>query len=186
MRWAVLYARSRQVPAGVAGALIAVAAIWGLAEWNGGATGTSAAFAIVAGAAILGAGLSGQDPDLDRTAAVRWLPRRAIHAVLIGALTGAVVLAFGEEAAPPEFVARNSAGIAGLVALTAAFFGGHLAWTVPVGWLAVSLFLPRDETTAVLVARWMLQPVGTAAATWTAVALGVGGVAAYALAGNRR
>jgi len=51
-----------------------------------------ASLAITAGIAVAATGLSGQDVDLDRTAALPWPVRRLAHLVLIGAVTGALVL----------------------------------------------------------------------------------------------
>ncbi|WP_049570889.1 hypothetical protein [Nonomuraea sp. SBT364] len=187
MRWFVLYARSRQVPASLA-VMVAGAA---LVRWlsGGGADPRMAALALVAGVAAASVGLGGQDVRLDRTAAVRWVPRRAAHLLLAGALAGAVLVAFqaaGGEAAPAGFVVRDCAGLLGLAGLGAALFGGQFAWTLPVGWFCVAFFIPPGTDVPTLVATWMLAPPDTPAATWTALALAAAGTAGYALAGPRR
>lgn len=89
-------------------------------------------------------GLGGQDLALDRTAAIRWAPRRAAHVLLCGAVVGAALLtmrATGESMAATAFVVRDSAGLMGLVALGSALLGGQCAWTLPFAWLSFSFFL---------------------------------------------
>jgi hypothetical protein len=186
MRWTILYARSRRVPRAVLGVLVCTFGVWALARATGGGTGT-VALALVAGAAALGPTLSGHDIALDRTAAIRWWPRRATHLLLIGVVTGTAVTAaqtLNEEYAPAAFIARDIVGLVGLVALTATVLGGHLSWTVPLGWFAFALFLPQGMNATV--PQWMFVPAGTPAATWTAVVLGVTGIPAYAMFGGRR
>lgn len=134
-------------------------------------------------------GLSGQDLALDRTAAIRWVPRRAAHVLLCGAVVGTVLLAvqaMGESMATAAFVVRDSAGLTGLVALGAALSGAPYAWTLPFAWLSFSFFAPPPTTAPMQVASWMLLPPGTATGTWTALVLAVVGTAAYAVAGPRR
>lgn len=188
MRWTALYVRSRQVPASLAAAVVSAAAVWALSG-GGSADPRLPALVLVAGTAAGSIGLGGQDLALDRTAAIRWAPRRAAHTLLIGAVAAAVLLAVqatGEEAATAAFVVRDSAGLAGLAAAGAVLFGAQHAWTLPVAWPAFALFTPPGTGVPTQVATWMMQPPGTAAATWTAVVLAGGGTAAYALAGPRR
>ncbi len=59
-------------------------------------------------------------------------------------------------------------------------------WTLPVAWLSTSLFAPPPRSTPMRVVTWPLLPPGTAAGTWTALALTVVGTAGYAVAGPRR
>jgi hypothetical protein len=192
VRWTALYVRSRQVPASLAAAAVSAAAVWALSG-GGSADPRLPALVLVAGTAAGSVGLGGQDLALDRTAAIRWAPRRAVHVLLIGTVAAAVLLTVraagdeaGEEAATAAFVVRDSAGLAGLVAVGAVLFGAQHAWTLPVAWLAFALFTPPGTGVPAQVATWMMLPPGTAAATWTAVALAGGGTAAYALAGPRR
>lgn len=134
-------------------------------------------------------GLSGQDLALDRTAAIRWVPRRAAHVLLAGAVVAAVLLmvqTWGESMATTVFVVRDSAGLMGLAALGAALWGGQYAWTLPFAWLSFTLFAPPPTSVPTRVAAWMMLPPGTAAGTWTALVLAVAGTAAYAYAGPRR
>lgn len=134
-------------------------------------------------------GLSGQDLALDRTAAIRWAPRRTAHVLLCGAVVGAVLLtvrAMGSDRATTAFVVRDSVGLMGLVAPGAALSSGRYAWTLPFAWPSFSFFAPPPTTTPTRVASWMLLPPGTAAGTWTAAVLAVFVTVAYAVAGPRR
>lgn len=193
MRWLTLYTRSRQVPASLAAVLIGAAAVWASVARDGGggpADPRMSVFVLVAGVTAASIGLGGQDLALDRTAAIRWRPRRAAHVLLIGAVVGAVLLAVGAttdmDPVAPEFVVRDSAGLTGLVALGAVVCGAPYAWTPAVVWLSFSVFAPPPTNAPMEVATWMLLPPGTPAATWTALALAVTGVTVYALAGPRR
>lgn len=134
-------------------------------------------------------GLGGQDLALDRTAAIRWVPRRAAHVLLCGAVVGTVLLTVqstGEDLATTAFIVRDSAGLVGLVALGAALSGGRYAWTLPFAWLSFSFLAPPPTNAPMRVVSWMLLPPGTAEGTWTALVLAVAGTAAYAVAGPRR
>ncbi|MEV8533918.1 hypothetical protein [Streptomyces sp. NPDC051211] len=191
MRWLTLYARSRQVPASLAMVVISTMAVWALARDGGAGPGDPRlpALVLAAGAMAVSIGLGGQDLALDRTAAVRWVPRRAAHVLLGGAFVGAVLLtvqAMGENMATTAFVVRDSAGVIGLVAVGATVCGAQYAWTLPIAWLSFSFFAPPATSVPMQVATWMLLPPGSAAGTWTAVVLAVAGTAAYAFAGPRR
>ncbi|MFD9107967.1 hypothetical protein [Streptomyces bottropensis] len=194
MRWLTLYARSRQVPASFAALVISAVTVWALTQDGGRRSGDPAdprlpVLVLAAGAMAASVGLSGQDPALDRTAAIRWAPRRAAHVLLAGAVVAAVLLAvqtMGASMATTAFVVRDSAGLMGLVALGAAFGGGRYAWTLPFAWLSFSFFAPPATGAAGRVATWMLLPAGTPTATWTAVILTAVGTTVYAVAGPRR
>ncbi|MFF2511846.1 hypothetical protein [Streptomyces sp. NPDC058086] len=191
MRWLTLYARSRQVPASLAAVVISAVAVWTLARDDSGGLGDPRlpVLVLATGAMAASTGLSGQDLALDRTAAVRWVPRRAAHVLLCGAVVAAVLLTvqtMGESMATTAFVVRDSAGLIGLGALGAALSGGQYAWTLPFAWLSFSFLAPPPTSAPMRVASWMLLPSGTAAGTWTALVLAVAGTAAYAIAGPRR
>ncbi|KPI22495.1 hypothetical protein OV320_1532 [Actinobacteria bacterium OV320] len=191
MRWLSLYARSRQVPASLAAVLISAAAVWPLARDGSGGPGDPRLPVLVLAAGVMAAsiGLGGQDLALDRTAAIRWVPRRAAHVLLCGAVVGTVLLTVqstGEDLATTAFIVRDSAGLVGLVALGAALSGGRYAWTLPFAWLSFSFLAPPPTNAPMRVVSWMLLPPGTAEGTWTALVLAVAGTAAYAVAGPRR
>ncbi|MGW0873366.1 hypothetical protein ACWD3Z_23120 [Streptomyces sp. NPDC002740] len=191
MRWLTLYARSRQVPASLVAVVISAVAVWALARDDSGGPGDlrPPVLVLATGAMAASIGLSGQDLALDRTAAIRWMLRRAVHVLLCGAVVGTVLLtvqAMGEDMATTAFVVRDSAGLMGLAALGAALSDGRYAWTPPFAWLSCSILAPPPTSTPMQVASWMLLPPGTAAGTWTALVLAVAGTAAYAVAGPRR
>ncbi|MBW8795527.1 MAG: hypothetical protein JF597_18605 [Streptomyces sp.] len=191
MRWLMLYARSRRVPASLAAAVTGAVVPWALAGDGGGAPADPRlpALVLATGAMAASTGLGGQDTELDRTAAIRWVPRRAAHVLLAGVAVAAVLLAvqtMGRDLAAAEFVVRDSAGLVGLAALAAALSGGPYAWALPFAWLSLASFAPAPTNTAMEVAAWMLLPPGTAAGTWTALVLLLSGTTAYAVTGPRR
>ncbi|MFG2350158.1 hypothetical protein [Streptomyces phaeochromogenes] len=191
MRWLTLYARSRQIPASLAAVVIGVVAVWALAREEGAGPGDPRLPVLVLSTGVMAfsIGLGGQDLALDRTAAIRWVPRRAAHVLLAGAVVAAALLTvqtMGASMATTTFVVRDSAGLMGLVALGAALSGGQYAWTLPFAWLLFSFFAPPPTSAPMEVAMWMLLPAGTAVGTWTALVLTVVGTAAYAVAGPRR
>ncbi|MEV7076201.1 hypothetical protein [Streptomyces sp. NPDC093990] len=191
MRWLTLYARSRQVPASLAAVVIGVAAVWALARDESAEPGDPRlpVLILATGTMAFSPGLGGQDVALDRTAAIRWIPRRTAHVLLAGAVVAAALLTvqtMGASMATVAFVVRDSAGLMGLVALGAALAGSQYAWTLPFAWLSFSFLAPPPTSGPMEVAMWMLLPSGTATGTWTALVLTVGGSAAYAVAGPRR
>ncbi|MEV3908574.1 hypothetical protein [Streptomyces canus] len=191
MRWLTLYARSRQVPASLAAVLIGAMTVWALArDGNAGPVDPKLpALILTTGAMAVSVGLGGQDLALDRTAAIRWMSRRAAHVLLAGVAVAASLLTvqtMGVSMATTAFVVRDSAGLMGLVALGAALSGGQYAWTLPFAWLSLVFLAPPPTSTPTHVAMWMLLPPGTAAGTWTALVLTVVGTTAYAVAGPRR
>ncbi|MEE1786020.1 hypothetical protein PUR71_24430 [Streptomyces sp. SP17BM10] len=188
MRWLTLYARSRRVPASAAAIAVVMAALWAL-DGPGRADAGLAVLVLTANVAAASVGLGGRDEALERTAAIRWAPRRAVHVLLIGLLAGVALLAVqaaGTQLAPAEVVIRAAAGLAGLAALGAVLCGAHFAWTLPTGWLAFTLLAPSPGGTTGEVLHWMTFPPGTETSTATALALLTLGTALYAVAGPRR
>ncbi|MGW2445762.1 hypothetical protein [Streptomyces sp. NPDC001675] len=189
MRWLFLYARSRHMPLVLLSMVLGTVTVTALA-WTGVQNPADPRLPVLALTAGIGAasiGLGGQDVWLDRTAAVRWVPRRAVHTLSIGIVAGTVMMAFRavDDTATPFVIARASSGLAGLAAIGAALCGAPHAWVTPFSWCAVAYFVPpSQEATGELVA-WMIQPADSALSTWTSVVLAVTGVLAYALAGPR-
>lgn len=183
MRWLTLYARSRRVPASLAVLLVSAVAVPVLAQ-DTAKDPRLPLLVLATGAMAASVGLGGQDLALDRTAAIRWAPRRAAHVLLAAAAVGAV-LAAGDPATT-AFAVRDAAGLLGLAALGAALTGAQYAWTLPFTWLVLTLFAPPATSTPARIATWLLQPPGTPTATWTAAALTLTGTTAYALTGPRR
>jgi hypothetical protein len=185
----VLYARSRQVPAAAAVLVAVVAGVSLLAR--GSWSLLPASTAITAGIAIAAIGLSGQDVDLDRTAAIRWPLRRLTHLLMIGVVTAAIVLAVQQLSDSPVdtwLVVRDSAGALGLAGLAATVAGGHFGWTLPLFWFAVGVFAPEsaDPPVDTQIVAWMLQPGDSAPANWTGMAAAVVGLVAYTGSGGRK
>ncbi|MGW4378684.1 hypothetical protein [Kitasatospora sp. NPDC004531] len=187
MNWLVLYARSRQVP--LSAAVLAGVALTLCVLVRDAPAGTEnrglAALVLTAGVVAAVVGLGGQDAVLDRTAAIRWAPRRAAHVLLIGAAAGLALLA-GPRLTDAAVVLRDSAGLTGLAALGTACWGTTYGWTLPTGWLAFTMLVPPMAGRPGHIASWLVQPAGTTASTATATVLALAGTTLYALAGPRR
>lgn len=187
--------RARRIPAAMIGA---AAVVWGLwAIWTAilppdilpaplsmAATG----FAAIAA----GTTLTGPDPDLDRTAALPWPTRRALHLTLAALVVLGLLLSvagtthgYGEPAA----LARNCAGALGLISLGATTLGSARSWFYLVPFITIPPFVPISRTTGdgVLgqILSWPLQPAESTAAGTTAAVLLVLGAAGYILRGSR-
>lgn len=187
MRWAALYARSRHLPAAFA-ALVAMAlGVWILGRGSGNVV--LVVLTLTAAVAVAATGLSGQDPDLDRAAALPWPVRRFTHLLLVAITSGGAVLGV-QELSPTVvdivIVVRDAVGLAGLAGLAATIAGGQFGWTLPLAWCAISPFVPNDPSTTNQIVAWLLQPPETTAATWTAAILAVTGAATYTAWGGRR
>jgi hypothetical protein len=149
----------------------------------------------LAAATAIAPGLAGADPDLDRVSAIAWPPRRAAHIIFAGAavvgLLAATALA-GEKMAVTSQIARNVAGLTGLVALGATVLGAARAPLVPVLWTVLvlrytpPLGVPPTRPAYKVMLTWMAQPADTRAATTAAVVLAAVGTLAYAVMGSRR
>lgn len=197
MRLLALYLRSRAVPVAAAAAAVGAAAMWtvGQATDVRGLRLAVALLAILATVGPFGPGLVGADPELERTAAVAWPPRRAAHlAAVVLTATGLAVAVGqaaagrgGEPLAALEVMVRDTVGLGGLLALGAVTLGAQWAWLPPTAWiLVVLLFGPASAPRYEQVLTWPMQPAGTASATVTAGALAAAGLLAYAFRGARR
>lgn len=202
MRPLALYLRSRAAPATAAIVLACAVALWALGlaiDHPQGRVLTTLLVALAATVA-LAPGLAGADLDLDRVSAVAWPPRRAAHvAVAAAAVTAllaaagpAVTAVAGGQMAGAGHIARNVAGLAGLVALGTAVLGAARAPLLPVVWTVLVLRYappmgePPTRPAYKIMLTWMVQPPGARTATVTAVALALGGILAYAVLGSRR
>jgi len=192
-----LYLRSRAVPATAMAVLGCAVALWalGLAIDHPQGRGLAALLTALAGATALAPGLVGADHDLDRASAIAWPPRRAAHiivsaAVVVGLLAATALV--GEQMAGTGHIARNVAGLTGVVALGAAVLGAARAPLLPVVWTALVLRYappmgePPTRPAYKVMLTWMVQPPGTRAATVAAVVLAAAGTLAYAVLGSRR
>jgi hypothetical protein len=140
-------------------------------------------------------GLVGADPDLDRTAAIAWPPRRAAHVVVAGAAVTGILTATaltGDPLTQAGPIARNVAGLGGLVALGAATLGAARAWLLPLTWTVLLVRytppfgIPPTGPAYKVMLTWLVQPPGTAPANVAAVLLAAAGTLAYALFSTRR
>jgi hypothetical protein len=179
----------------LAAAVASVAGLWALGRAAGPerADPMLALLAVLVCAILAGSGLAGDDPDLDRTAAIAWPPRRMAHVLTVGATVVGIVTAtaaFGDRLAPLGQTTRDAVGMTGLVALGAVTLGASRAWIPPLGWTLVASTLLNLAWTAPLAAyqqvlTWMIQPTQSDPATATAMVLGVAGLLGYAVLGPR-
>jgi len=192
-----LYLRSRSVPAAIAVLLACAVSLWalGLAVDNRDGRSLLVLLATVAAVVVIAPGLAGPDHDLDRVAAIAWSPRRALHlvvaAVIVLGLLGATAQ-IGHPMVGMALIARNTAGLAGLVAFGAVTLGAAHATLLPILWVVLVLQVtppmgaPPDRPVYKEMLTWLAQPIGSTPATVTAVLLGVVGTLAYALFGSHR
>ena len=197
MRLAVLYLRSRSAAAALAVAVGTAAGLWWIAQAvdDPDLRRMLALFAALAGTAAMAPGLAGADVDLERTAGLAWLPRRGAHVILAGALVLGLLVSLaqaGDQLARGAVIARDVAGLTGLVALGAATIGATRAWLPPAVWTLVSLwYMPPFATPPhahryQVMLTWMVQPTDARPATVAAVVLATAGTLAYALRGPAR
>lgn len=198
----LLHARARHLP----GVLVALVALTAFAAWLGpwltarsvlGPADASSALRLamvvllpVVLAVLACSTLYGADLDLDRTAArldVRW---RAVHGLLAGTLTGAV-LAVGLLTSPATYGAaaavRNTAGLVGMVLLAVTLLPPVLAWVPALGYGVMSYLVgPRSPGRGAPWWAWVNQPGGLDASWVVAAGLLAAGVLAYACRGPSR
>lgn len=197
MRPLALYLRSRAVPATAAAILACTVVLWalGLAVDHPQGRVLVALLVAVAATTAIAPGLAGADHDLDRASAIAWPPRRAAHVIVAGtAVLGllAATALVGEQMAGTGQIARNVAGLTGLVAIGATVLGAARAPLLPVIWTALVLQYappmgePPTRPAYKVMLTWIVQPVEARAATVAAVALAAAGTLAYAVLGSRR
>ncbi|WP_433528886.1 hypothetical protein ACQPYA_21465 [Micromonospora sp. CA-263727] len=191
MTWTMLHLRSRRVPLALAAAVGGAAVVWALclafAEERD-ATPTVVVMTVLLMVVALAHTLAGPDENLDRTASIRWPWRRAVHLLAGLVVVLAVLLATlhtGARFGPAALVARDAAGLLGLTALCATVLGAARSWFLPLGWTTIAAMYPQEGTWGAT-ATWQGQPPDSRAATLTAVALALGGLIAYAIAGPAR
>ncbi|GIM90360.1 hypothetical protein [Paractinoplanes toevensis] len=192
MRWLALYLRSRQAPAALAAAGFCAALMWGLwsvfsnsreVDWQ------MVVLTVLLLVAALTGTLGGPDDALEKTAALRWPPRRAAHllvALVVVAAPLLVTLATGARFGPGWLVVRDAAGLLGLTALGAATIGTARAWFLPLGWTFGAVLFTRPDPAIGRILTWQAQPPASTAAAVTAGLLACGGLIAYAMAGPAR
>ncbi|KUL31733.1 hypothetical protein ADL15_21385 [Actinoplanes awajinensis subsp. mycoplanecinus] len=143
-------------------------------------------------AVAAGTTLTGADPDLDRTAALPWPTRRALHLALAALVILGLLLSVAGTAhgyGEPVALVRNCAGALGLISLGAATLGGARSWFYLVPFITIPPFLPISRTTGdgVLgqILGWPVQAAESTAAGTTAAVLLALGAAGYIRRGSR-
>ncbi|USX55053.1 hypothetical protein [Lentzea sp. HUAS12] len=187
MRPLALYTRSRGVPAALVALPVVVLVAWSAlhSPW----TSLSASLTSLAAVLVATTGLTGQDPELDRSTAFPWPLWRCAHLLVAAVLATASVLAvqqLGQEPFPAAFVVRDTAGMIGLAGLAAAVAGARFAPVAPVLWWAVAAIMPPAGSVTGRIATWPLGSPDDVLTTWTAAVLFVTGIAAYSARGGRR
>ncbi|PZG23847.1 hypothetical protein C1I95_02140 [Micromonospora craterilacus] len=191
MTWTMLYLRSRRVPLALAVALGGAGVVWAL--WLALAderdvAPTVVVMTVLLMVGVLSATLAGPDEDLERTAAMRWPWRRAVH-LLAGLVVVLMVLLAtrhtGARFGTAALVARDAAGLLGLTALCATVLGAARSWFLPLGWTTVAAMYPQEGVGGAT-ATWQGQPPDNYAAAVTAAVLALGGLVAYSIAGPAR
>lgn len=193
MRWLQLYIRSRRLPAATAVLVLSTLALWALNTVSRSAIapfylGMATALGVSAAAVTL----AGADLDLDRTAAIAWLPRRTLHLTSTSAVLALVLLltrVSDNALGSTETILRGVLGMAGLAALGATLFGAPLGWLLPTAALVTTIALydpSHPGNTLQQILTWSFQPDGSSPAMITAIVLGVGGTLTYSASGCRR
>ena len=192
MRWLALYLRSRRVPAALAvaaGSAVVLWSLWSIFSDSPDAGLPMVVLSILILAVAVSTTFTSPDGDLDRTAALAWRPRRALHvvaALAVVLLLLLATLATGARFGPAAVVLRDAAGLLGLAALGAATLGASRSWFLPLGWTLAVMVFPPMAGTAGHILTWQVQATDSTAAAATAAVFGVLGMAAYALAGPLR
>jgi hypothetical protein len=192
MRWLTLYARSRQIPVALAsagGAALVMWSLWSIFSDARDASLTMVVPAVLILTATFAATLGGPDDALERTAALPWPPRRAMHllaalAVVVGLLLA--TLGTGARFGPGWLVVRDAAGLLGLTALGAVTIGPPRSWMLPLGWTLAAVAFPLSGSAVGEALTWPAQAPGNRAAAVTAAVFAVGGLVAYAAVGPAR
>jgi len=186
--WLPLYLRSRRVPVAAAISLTAIAAVMVLwSRWSKepdvhpSLAVLTVLFALVPGISTL----VSHDDALESTAAMPWPPRRVLHLVTLGAVVTAALLS--AQLASVHFgaagqLARNCAGLVGVIGLGVALFGTVLASSVPIVWVGLQAMVAADGgKTWQQAVFWMTQPADSRPAAVMAGFLFLAGVIAYAV-----
>ncbi|MEV4320420.1 hypothetical protein [Actinocrispum sp. NPDC049592] len=175
MRFLALYVRSRKIPVALAVMVLASLGFWALDLADVRLLILTAGLGVGAAAG----GLGGQDLDLDRTAALNWPVRRALHIIAIALVMSSLIIATDMGVTP--VIVRDCAGLTGLAALGAVLFGRHLAWAPPLVMTVWSVILPVPSE----IVSWLREPAASLPATLTAAVLAAAGLLAYPHFGPR-
>ena len=192
MRGLNLYLRSRRAPAATgtaAGITVLMWILWAMSSDTPQAGPQMVVLSILLLVAALTMTLSGPDDELDKTGAVFWPARRALHLLTALLLIVALLLITqftGARFGPMSLVLRDAAGLLGLTALSAAVIGTAKAWIVPLGWTLAAILFPQGDNLLGRVLTWPAQEPSSRAAVATAGVLALAGLIAYTVTGPAR
>ncbi|WP_430782855.1 hypothetical protein [Actinoplanes sp. G11-F43] len=185
-RWLPLYLRSRRVPLAVTVSAAAVTVVGVTWRAFAGRPEVHTSLAVLTAVLVLApliSTMSGDDDELESTAALRWPPRRALHLAGIALVTFVLIAGAGPagvDLGSAGQILRNSAGLAGLAGIGVALAGVQFAWLAPVVWAGVqAMGSPGHEMWSQMV-FWLLQPAASRPSALLAGALAVTGLIAYA------
>ena len=193
-----LHLRSRQVPAALAALVGCAVVLWAALTyhwWHGAGQAATELPMIIEGCAAAIIAVTAHNPFGEPERATgRWLPFLRLGTAL--ALCGAAVglLALGAAAAyDPQSrvylgtgilgVAENVMGFAGVGLIVSLVTGGLLAWTGPLGYLAISQFALVANYSEPL--TWAARPATDRGGWITAMVVFAIGLAAFAIRGPR-
>ncbi len=192
MRGLSLYLRARRAPVAIGTSAFTTFVMWALWELNSDSVQAAQQMVVLSILLLVSAltmTLSGPDDELDATGALPWPARRAIHLLTVAALIGGLLLitqVTGARFGPMSLVLRDTAGLLGLSALSAALIGTAQAWFVPLGWTLAAIVFPQDGALLGRVLTWQTQEPSSTAAAVTAAALALAGLLAYTATGPAR
>ena len=187
-----LYLRSRRAPVATGTAAGITVLMWVLWELNSDSPEAGlqmVVLSILLLVAALTMTLSGPDDELDRTGALLWPVRRAVHLLTALVLVGGLLLITqftGARFGPMSLVLRDTAGLLGLTALSAAVIGTAKAWFVPLGWTMAAILFVQGDHLVGRVLTWQAQEPSSRAAAVTAGVLALAGLMAYTVIGPAR
>ncbi|MCE0538766.1 hypothetical protein LWF15_25020 [Kineosporia rhizophila] len=192
MRGLILFLRARRAPLAMGTSVFVLVVLWVL--WERSSDSPQAGLQMVVLSILLLVSaltmtLSGPDDELDETGAVPWPVRRAVHLLIVVVLVGGLMLITqltGTRFGPMSLVLRDTAGLLGLSALSAAVIGTARAWFVPLGWTMAAVIFPRSDTLLSRVLTWQAQDPASTAAAVTATVLALTGLIAYTVMGPAR
>lgn len=190
----MLHARARGVPVALAGTVAVALLVLVLDDWLLAHAGlgrppalTVAALAALLAAVLPGAGLGGADDALERSTPLPWPRWRTGHLLVVLAVAAAAFAVAGTSAVldGPGLVLRDTAGLLGLTALSAAVLGARLAWAPVTTYVMVTFLAGLEAGEERVVWAWVFEPVDSRPAAITAVVLAAVGCLAYGLRGAR-
>ena len=187
-----LYLRSRRAPVATGTAAGITVLMWVLWELNSDSPEAGlqmVVLSILLLVAALTMTLSGPDDELDKTGALLWPARRAVHLLTALVLVGGLLLITqftGARFGPMSLVLRDTAGLLGLTALSAAVIGTAKAWFVPLGWTMAAILFVQGDHLVGRVLTWQAQEPSSRAAAVTAGVLALAGLMAYTVIGPAR